>query len=256
MLLGGLRVTTSRGPLAPDQIGGHRNRVVLSVLAIEHGRSVGYDELSEALWPSALPSTWRSALRTAITGVRGMLRSAGWIDASLVVSQSSAELCLPDRVGIDVHVARDHVRRMHHAARSGDVDQALLHAQHAVEMLEQPLLPGDHSPWVDHQRDRLHHDRVAALDVLMTTLLERGDTSGAADAARQVIAIEPLRESAHHTLMLAQMAHGDRAAALRSYEHCRRTLVEELGVDPSPPIQHLYLQLLAPTDSKPLIYSP
>jgi DNA-binding SARP family transcriptional activator len=44
--------------------------------------------------------------------------------------------------------------------------------------------------------------------------------------------------------MRAHLELGDRAEALRVYDRCRRLLAEELGADPSPPLEALYLELL------------
>ena len=48
------------------------------------------------------------------------------------------------------------------------------------------------------------------------------------------------REDACAALMEAQLGAGQRAAAIDTYLSCRRYLVEELGIDPSPSIVALY----------------
>ena len=51
----------------------------------------------------------------------------------------------------------------------------------------------------------------------------------------------PRREAGYRQLMRALAAAGERAEALRVWERCRTTLVEELGVDPSPETEAVYL---------------
>ena len=70
------------------------------------------------------------------------------------------------------------------------------------------------------------------------------DCGAAVAAAEQAIALAPLRESAHARLMAAHASGGNRAAALRAYEACRRVLADELGVGPSPETYELYVRLL------------
>ena len=53
-----------------------------------------------------------------------------------------------------------------------------------------------------------------------------------------------MREDAHRGLIAALARLGRDAEALRSYEHCRRELREELGIDPSPETQALYERVL------------
>ena len=72
-LLGGVNVIGADASVPPEVFGGRRGRVVLAVLAMERGRTVDEDELAEALWPRALPPTWRPAVRSAISRVRDVL---------------------------------------------------------------------------------------------------------------------------------------------------------------------------------------
>ena len=59
------------------------------------------------------------------------------------------------------------------------------------------------------------------------------------------------QEAAYRQLMRALAAAGERGEALRVWERCRTTLVEELGVDPSPETEAVYLEVLGPGASPP-----
>jgi DNA-binding SARP family transcriptional activator len=74
--------------------------------------------------------------------------------------------------------------------------------------------------------------------------LANGEHALAVNGAAEVVALEPFRDSAYLRLMRAHVAAGNRAEALRVYENCRRLLADELGADPAPETQALYLQLL------------
>jgi DNA-binding SARP family transcriptional activator len=52
-------------------------------------------------------------------------------------------------------------------------------------------------------------------------------------AGEEVSNVAPYRESGHRQRMHAYAAAGNSAAALRTYDRCRRLLANELGVDPS-----------------------
>ena len=58
--------------------------------------------------------------------------------------------------------------------------------------------------------------------------------------AREAAGRDRSREDACAALMEAQLGVGQRAAAIDTYLSCRRYLVEELGIDPSPSIVALY----------------
>ena len=54
------------------------------------------------------------------------------------------------------------------------------------------------------------------------------------------ILIDPYDEASHRSLISAHLAAGDRGGALMAYEHCRRLLLDELGVRPSPTTERLH----------------
>jgi DNA-binding SARP family transcriptional activator len=56
--------------------------------------------------------------------------------------------------------------------------------------------------------------------------------------------VEPLREAGHRALMRVHQAAGERGEALRVHAELRAMLAEELGIEPSPETEALYLELL------------
>lgn len=85
---------------------------------------------------------------------------------------------------------------------------------------------------------------MRALAVRSEVALTTGDAVGAASDAERLIGLEPYRESAYVTLMRAQVAAGDAARALATYERLRTLLAEELGTDPSAATQAVFRELL------------
>jgi DNA-binding SARP family transcriptional activator len=96
------------------------------------------------------------------------------------------------------------------------------------------LLPGWYDDWVMFERERLHHRRVRALEVLAVQELETGHADLALAAARDAVALEPLRESAHRLLIRAHLALGNRALAVTVLAHYQRDLARDLHIEPSP----------------------
>jgi hypothetical protein len=62
--------------------------------------------------------------------------------------------------------------------------------------------------------------------------------------ARLAVEENPLREQRWATLMLALYRCGRQADALRAYQRLRNLLVEDLGIDPSPPVAALESAML------------
>jgi DNA-binding SARP family transcriptional activator len=104
------------------------------------------------------------------------------------------------------------------------------------------LLPGWHEDWVLAERERLRSMRLHALEALVNHLRCRGRFSAAIDVALDLIRMEPLRESAHRSLISVYLDEGNVAEAIRQFRNFCRLLDVELGVGPSA----LLTSLLAP----------
>jgi DNA-binding SARP family transcriptional activator len=114
----------------------------------------------------------------------------------------------------------------------------------AVALLKADLLPGWAQPWVQAERDWWRQARLRALEVLSERLRSSGDHHHAHQAALAAVQTDPLRESAHRTLVQLHLADGNPAQALRQYQTYRALLRAELGLEPSPHIHDLMRPLL------------
>jgi DNA-binding SARP family transcriptional activator len=116
--------------------------------------------------------------------------------------------------------------------------------EQAVALLKADLLPGWDQPWVRAEQDWWHQARLRALESLSERFRSTGDRHHAHQAALAAVQSDPLRESAHRTLVQLHLADGNPAAALRQYAAYRTRLHDELGLSPSPHIHRLVQPLL------------
>ncbi|HNB52247.1 MAG TPA: AAA family ATPase, partial [Anaerolineales bacterium] len=98
--------------------------------------------------------------------------------------------------------------------------------------------------WQFFEADRLRRLYAATLERLISSLTARGDHPQALEHARAWLALDPLHEPAHRTLMRLYAQTGQRAAALRQYRECIRILEAELGVAPLEETRQLYEEIL------------
>lgn len=106
----------------------------------------------------------------------------------------------------------------------------------AAELCRGPLLadtairdPG-FDEWRATKRRRLEEATIQLLEKL--SLLESGEAAVA--AAKQLLALNPLREASHRTLMAAPASAGEMALALQQFEVCMKILLVDFGVEPAP----------------------
>jgi DNA-binding transcriptional activator of the SARP family len=160
----------------------------------------------------------------------GSLRSALWrlhkVAPGLVESSGGA-LVLARGVRVDVREFTQWARRV--------LDPRTDVAGIASAELGLPgeLLPGWYDEWVLLERERLCQLRMHALEAWAGKLAAAGRYGEAIQAACAAVGVEPLRESAHRTLVRIHLAQGNVAEAVRSYESFRALLAADLGVEPT-----------------------
>src|SRR5262249_26866810 len=106
---------------------------------------------------------------------------------------------------------------------------------------------GAFEDWLLIERTRLHDLAVDVFDRFAVT--QRGDAAIA--AAQRLLQLDPAREETHRLLMRLYAAAGQRAQALRQYEHCRDILQRDLQAKPDTETERLHRQLQSETRPAP-----
>ena len=161
----------------------------------------------------------------------GSLRSAIWrlhrAAPDLLIEVSGRTLSLAPAVRVDVDELADWARGV------ADVRLPLDDALVPDAGIRGDLLPGWYDDWVLLERERLRQLRMHTLEVLAGRLAAAGRHGEALQAAYAAVRAEPLRESAHRTVVLVHLAEGNVAEAVRAHDLFETLLGEELGVGPT-----------------------
>jgi DNA-binding SARP family transcriptional activator len=86
--------------------------------------------------------------------------------------------------------------------------------------------------WALRARERYRRNFLNALYRLMQIATIRRQYLDGIAHAQRILDHDPLREDVHRELMQLFVASGQRALALRQYEHCRDLLRRELAIQP------------------------
>jgi DNA-binding SARP family transcriptional activator len=171
------------------------------------------------LWPDVPEEKAHASLRSALWRLRRALPE--------LVDATGDALGLAAGVRVDVRDLHTWADRVEHPRAGTDrlmlPDMALL----------ADLLPGWYDDWVLLERDRLQQLRLHALETLAARLGVAGRHGDALQVAHLAIRSEPLRESAHRTVVGVHIAEGNVVEALRAYARFRDLLHAELGVPPT-----------------------
>ncbi|MEU4496969.1 bacterial transcriptional activator domain-containing protein [Streptomyces sp. NPDC023998] len=112
------------------------------------------------------------------------------------------------------------------------------------DKLSRQLLPGWSEDWLIMERERWDHLRVYALESLAHRCQMAQDYLHALQMALAVIAIDPIRETAHRIVIEVHLAEGNVASALKRYHDYCDFLRQELNVAPSPQMTRLVRDLI------------
>src|SRR5205823_5133190 len=124
-----------------------------------------------------------------------------------LVDVSGQQLVLASNVFVDIHRATTSARRL--LTDTGRCEDILTAATRAD--LSADLLPDWYDDdWILAEREQYHHLRLYALDAMCTRLTSGGRYGEAVDAGLAAVRADPLRESAHHALIMAHLAAGNR----------------------------------------------
>ncbi len=178
--------------------------------------------------------------RTAIAGhlwpdvpeehAHGSLRSALWRlhkNVPGLIEGNGGSLSLAAGVSVDVHeLSAWAVRALDPATSIDEVGVPDVG-------LRGDLLPGWYDDWVLLERERLRQLRLHTLEAVAARMARAGRHGEALQAAYAAVRTEPLRESAHRTVVRVHLAEGNVAEAVRAYELFHTLLEDELGVRPT-----------------------
>jgi len=231
-VLGPLEVWDSERPL---ELRASKQRALLAILVFRRGEVLSVDVLVDALWGEEPPRTAIPALRNYVSQLRSLL---------------GPDLLLSRGGGYVLEVAEEQVdlgrfQRLTGEGRAASGEERAAKLREALELWRGPPLADlAFEPFAPPVIGSLEELRTAALEDLMDAELALGAGAELVRELELLIAKDPLRERLRGQLMLALYRGGRQVEALDAYQEARRTLVEELGIEPSAALRELEQAIL------------
>src|SRR5712691_13126490 len=221
-ILGPLEVVDEGRPIA---IRRGKEQALLIYLLLHANEVVSSGRLIDALWDERPPPTASKILQNAVSHLRKELG-----DGRLVTRDPGYVL----RVGED----ELDVERFERLAREGRSGEAL------ALWRGPPHLDLHDERFADDARRRLEEQRLAVLTDRIDDDLAAGRHAEVLPDLEELIAEHPLQERLQAQLMLALYRAGRQGEALEAYQRARKTLSNELGLEPGPELQELERKIL------------
>jgi DNA-binding SARP family transcriptional activator len=241
-LLGTLAVHDEAG--RPVRVGGQRVRLLLILLALDAGKVVPAYALIERLWADEPPANSGNALQSLVSRLRTSLREAGLGDQVIESHPAGYRLAVtPEHV--DAAAFEALARRGSQALAAGDPGAARQVLREALDAWRGPALAdASGARFAVGPAARLEELRARAALDLIEAGLALGEGDSLIGELRAMIAADPVAERPRGLLMRALYAAGRQAEAVAEYAQARDLLATELGVDPSPQLEQIYLGVL------------
>lgn len=215
-------------------LGGPKQRRLLTALLTHEGNSVSADRLIDVLWGDHPPTTANKILQKYVSHLRKKV-------GDVIVTRPGGYAIEVGDDQVDARLFEALLAKARNENRLGE----------KFELLEQTLglWRGDPYTELDHpivasEQTRLCDLRLSAVEDLMQVRLDLGEHDRLVGRLEGLVSEHPLRERLWGHLMLALYRSGRQSEALRMYQRLRQMLGEELGIEPSPEIQELEDRIL------------
>jgi WD40 repeat protein/DNA-binding SARP family transcriptional activator len=240
------RVVTPRGT---------KQRSLLALLVLHANETLSTDRLIDELWGEHPPATAAKTLQVHISHLRKTLAGETGNDSGdiIVTRDHGYELKL-DPEHLDSHQFELLVADGRSELAQGRPERAVQALERALSLWAgPPLADVAYEPFAQREVARLSDLRTAALEQLVEAQLELGRHEEAVPQLEALIREHPYRERLRAQLMLALYRCDRQADALQAYHDARRSLVEQLGIEPGERLRELERAILA---QDPALSSP
>lgn len=216
-------------------VGSAKPRLVLAALAVEPGRVVPTDVITDRVWGNHPPGRPEATLYSYLSLLRRALRPTG---IGITYHRGGYVLDVAEATVDAVRFAEMVSRAKPDLTSAMDLREALRELWRGVPLAGQDTL------WATQYRAGLLTDRLSAWLLLSEQLECSGELGEVADDLARLVGDYPLSEPLSGYLMRALAHAGRRAEALAHYAELRERLISELGEEPSDEVRSLHLGIL------------
>src|SRR5687767_4865511 len=219
----------------PVPLGGRNQRALLTLLLLRANEPISTERLVDQLWGEHPPRTATTSLQNSVSQLRKLL-GAGFLQ-----TRPAGYILELDRSQLDLARFEDLVRE---ARAAEPTERARLLREALALWRGAALADSELEDFAQAEIQRLEDLRLGVLEERIAADLELEVGPELVAELEVLVRRQPLRERLRSQLMLALYRSGRQAEALAAYREARRTLVDELGIEPGPELQALYGSIL------------
>jgi DNA-binding SARP family transcriptional activator/DNA-binding beta-propeller fold protein YncE len=225
-------------------LGPSKQRAVLAILLLHLNEVVSRDRLVEDIWGERAPETAATALHGYVSQLRKLLPGDG-AERGVLITRAPGYLLKLDPEQVDLNRFELLASRGKRELAAGEAEAAASTLADALSLWRgPPLAEFDSAPFALAESLRLQELHVSTLEERIDADLAVGRHGDVIAELETLVRQHPLRERLRGQLMVALYRCGRQADALAAYQEGRRTLVDELGLEPGLELKQLEKQVL------------
>lgn len=230
---------------APEAWVTRRARDILCFIASRRHRRASKDSIIDTFWGEADFASVEKNFHPTVSHIRKALNSNQAFKQNFVVYRDGDYMLNPDlSYRVDVEEFDRLVAEGEAARRGGHAEAQLVAYEAALELVRGEFMQGSYDDWVEEQRSYYTEQALRLLEALAHAAMEREEWPRALDLAQRILRGDGFREDIHRMAMRAHAALGNRMAVKEQYEHLRKSLRAELGVEPERETTALFRELV------------
>ena len=226
---------------------GTRGAAMLALLTINVNQRVSVDALMESAWGDHVSAGAASTLVSHIWRLRQLLEPGrGRRESpSVLVNDSDGYRLIGGPSTVDSLLFAEAAGEVRDLLAAGHPESAVRRADAALALWRgQPYGALADAQWAQSSVARLQELRGQLQERRIEGLLASGAVDTALSDISLLIAAAPFREPLRSLQMEALYRSGRGEEALHAFQEARRTLVEEVGLEPGPDLQEMHQRIL------------
>jgi DNA-binding SARP family transcriptional activator len=235
-VLGPLEIAGDGGRI---RLGGPREQTVMAMFLLQPDTIIPVDRLIDAVWDDRPPATARAQIQICVSALRRLLGTPERIQ-----TRNPGYLFLLGQDVLDSRTFEEAAAAGHTLLAEGRLARAAAEFRRALSLWRGPALANVVGDLVQHSVAHLNERRLNVLEVCLEAELEAGTRGDIVGELVRVSHEYELNERFRLLLMTALYRAGRQAEALEIYRATRRTLKEELGIEPGPELRRLHQSIL------------
>ena len=241
-LLGVFRLSVDDRPL--PGFGSRKAKSLFAYLISDPGSAVPREVLADRICGDRTVGDPRRAISQELWNIRSTLKKRGVDpDRYLVVDVDDIGFRADAPYWLDVEAFDKAIGDAAPVALGEPEGDAIGRLQDAVSLYHGDFLTGIYDDWCLFPREILRDRYLSALERLDHYHQSRHEWDLAIANCKRLLNVDGLLEHVHRDLMWCHYAKGNRPAALRQFQKCKRLLQRELGEEPMAETVELYQQI-------------